>query len=255
VNSAIDEGYVRHRRYAPIEHSFRYPLFLVFLDLAELDVVFRNRWFWSVERPNLAWFRAADHLAPSTLTLDEQLRRTVADRTGRRPVGPIRLLTHLRYFGHCFNPVSFFYCYDGDDSRVETIVAEVNNTPWGERHLYVLTDDRNEAAPPRKRYRFPKAFHVSPFFDVNLHYDWRFNEPRRHLNVHMILSDDDRPVFDATLTTERRELDELNLTWLLLRQPALTMRIIARIHWQALRLWWKGAVFYRHPRKRGLVQP
>ncbi|MEI2421818.1 DUF1365 family protein, partial [Arthrospira platensis SPKY2] len=106
---------------------------MVCLDLAELDTVFRGRWLWSTQRPALAWLRREDHLGDPAHSLDESVRRLVAERTGRRPAGPIRLLAHLRYFGHCFNPVSFYYCYDAAGERVETIVAEVNNTPWGER--------------------------------------------------------------------------------------------------------------------------
>ena len=142
MHSALYQGWLRHRRRAPRAHAFAYPLFMAYLDLAELDRVFAGRWLWSARRAAPARFAREDHFGDPALPLDEAVRRLVHERTGRRPAGPIRLLTHLRYFGYVFNPVSFFYCYAGDE--VQTIVAEVNNTPWGERCMYVLS--RNSAA-------------------------------------------------------------------------------------------------------------
>ncbi len=177
MHSAIYRGWVRHRRHAPRRHVFRYRLFLLYLDLAELDTVFRGRWLWSTRRLALARFHRADHLGDTATPLDAAVRDLVEAQTGRRPAGPIRLLTHLRYFGYCFNPVSFYYCFDASGARVETIVAEVNNTPWGERHCYVLDETHDAGCGDRRRYRFDKAFHVSPFMPMDLTYDWRFGSP------------------------------------------------------------------------------
>jgi DUF1365 family protein len=157
----------------------------MYLDLAELDRVFQKRWFWSVDRWNLAYLRRRDHLGDPGKSIDESVRGLIRQDTGLDPSGPIRMLTHLRYFGHCFNPVSFFYCFDPTDRHVETIVAEVHNTPWHERHCYVLTEALNDAAEPWKYYRFRKDFHVSPFMDMNQHYDWRFLQPGDRIQVHM----------------------------------------------------------------------
>jgi DUF1365 family protein len=110
MHSALYIGQVKHRRQAPRVHEFRYPLFMAYLDLAELEQVFARRWFWSIDRANLASFRRSDHLGDPALPLADAVRELVAERTGVRPRGPIRLLTHLRYFGYCFNPVSFYYC-------------------------------------------------------------------------------------------------------------------------------------------------
>ena len=171
MKTAIYEGKVRHRRFHPVKNVFEYRLFMMYLDLAELDYVFKKRWFWSVEHWNLAYFRHRDHLGNPSTSIDRSVRNLVREKTGHEPAGPIRLLTHLRYFGHCFNPVSFFYCFDSADSGLETIVAEVNNTPWHERHCYVLTEDLNDAAEPWKHYRFSKSFHVSPFMGMEMDYD------------------------------------------------------------------------------------
>lgn len=249
MKSAIYFGQVRHRRLAPVEHRFRYRMFMLYLDLAELPDLFDRHWLWSARRPAIARFRRQDHLGDPGLPLDESVRRLVAREGGRRPAGPIRLLTHLSYFGYVFNPVSFYYCFDVDDTRVETIVAEVNNTPWGERHCYVLPQRLNAAGPGRGRHFPDKAMHVSPFMPMDVAYDWRFSEPDERLTVHMENAREGRKIFDATLTLEREEITSAALARALAGYPLMTLKVIAAIHWQALRLWIKGAPVHDHPDK------
>jgi hypothetical protein len=248
VNSAIYRGRVRHRRFAPRLHQFAYDLFMVYLDLDELDSVFRGRWLWSVERANVASFRRADHLGDPQEALAQSVRRLVVTATGATPAGPIRLLTHLRYFGHCFNPVSFYFCFDAADRRVECIVAEVNNTPWGERHCYVLPAGR--AGGERGRWRFDKQFHVSPFMPMDLQYDWRFSSPAEALVVHMRCEREGACVFDASLALQRQPLTGGALAAALWRFPMMTVQVVAAIHWQALRLWLKRVPVFTHPARR-----
>ncbi|MCA9647315.1 MAG: DUF1365 domain-containing protein, partial [Myxococcales bacterium] len=230
MKSALYEGSVRHRRLAPVGNAFRYRLFQVYLDLAELETVFRGRWLWSAKWPNVAWFRRKDHLGDPRQTLDEAVRDLVEQETGRRPAGPIRLLTHLRYFGYVMNPVSFYYCFDVRDERVETIVAEIHNTPWGERHCYVLTASANEGTDERKLFRIAKQFHVSPFMSMNQTYGWRFTEPGETLAVHMENCECGGKLFDATLTLERRPITGATLARALWAYPLMTVKVIAAIY-------------------------
>jgi DUF1365 family protein len=247
MKSFIYEGCVEHRRHEPIDHSFRFNLFWMYLDLAELPRLFERRWFWSCGRINLASFLRADYLGDPGLPIDTAVRDRVESDTGERPAGPIRMLTHLRYGGHIFNPVTFYYCFDAEDRRVETVVTDITNTPWGERHSYVLTRREAVADGDMLRFRFPKRFHVSPFNPLEQEYDWAFSAPQKSLRVEMNNLGRDGKVFDARMGLRRVPITTGSLARVLLVYPLLTVRIIATIYWQALRLKWRGAPAYPHP--------
>jgi uncharacterized protein len=260
MKSALYTGWVRHRRFGPAKNSFRYRIFMSFIDLAELPGLFAGRWFWSVRFPAPAWFRRKDFLGPHDVPLDVAVRDLVEKRTGRRPRGPIRLLTHLRFFGFSFNPVSFYYVYDERDAHVESIVAEITNTPWKERHAYVLAvdDARKSNGSPGKRpwrFSFRKEFHVSPFMPMDMRYEWCFSEPGDGLHVHMenySATDgrDRQAVFDATLNLKQEPMTAATMARALLRFPLMSLQVVALIHWQALKLMLKRVPFHVHPSKR-----
>jgi DUF1365 family protein len=249
--SCLYEGTVRHRRHGTPSDELRYRMFMVYVDLDELPGCFDGRLLWSARRPALAWFRRADHLGDPRTPLADAVRELVAERTGTRPEGPIRLLTHLRYFGHCFNPVSFYYCYDARGERLSAVVAHVTNTPWGESHSYVMAADEvaDHGSTKVLSGSSAKRLHVSPLMGMAHTYEWRVSEPAERLSVHIASHDADaESVFDATLALERHELSGREMSRALARYPLLTVRIIARIYGHALSLRLRGASYFRHPR-------
>ena len=236
---------------------------MMYLDLAEVNEVFRGRWFWSSARTAPARFRREDHLGDPRQPLDLAVRDLVESRSGTRPRGPIRLLTQLRYFGYLMNPVSFFFCFDPQGNRVEAIVAEVNNTPWGDRHCYVLDATNATGAPvpvaspaspsdvtdpASLRFRHRKTFHVSPFMGMDMEYAWRMSEPLQSLHVQIDCLQRGEKLFDASLAFKRRDITGWNLARAWVCYPWMTARIVAAIYWQALRLWLKRCPYFPHPR-------
>ncbi len=249
MHSCLYVGRVRHRRQKAARHEFVYRLFMVYLDLDELPRVFEKHWLWSASRANVARFKRSDHLGDAGVPLKDAVRELVASETGSRPQGPIRLLTHLRYFGYGFDPVSLYYCFDPSGERVETIVAEVNNTPWGEQYCYVLGADQDLGRHGHRRFQMHKSFHVSPFMPMNIDYDWRFSTPDEDLSVHMENHQSAGKIFDATLTLRRRPISSATLAGVLVQYPLMTMKVVAAIYYQAVRLWLKRVPFYTHPDK------
>lgn len=260
MESCLYNGWVRHRRHEPAGHEFRYELFMMYLDLAELPHLFDPYWCWSARRSALARFKRSDYHqtlndgddAGDELSLDEAVRRTVTAQTGRRPDGPIRMLTHMRYFGYIFNPVTFYYCYDRSGTTVQTVLAEITNTPWKERHAYVLPATSATRNDTVMRFEFGKEFHVSPFWPMDMSYDWRLSLPGEQLRIHMDnLQQKDgttRRVFDATLTLQREEISSASLSRALYRYPLMTAKVSGAIYWQALRLWFRRTPFFTHPK-------
>jgi uncharacterized protein len=220
------------------------------IDLDELDALFARRWLWSSRRRNLAEFRRSDYLGDAGTPLIEAVRARVEQATGRRPDGPVRLLTHLRYGGFVFNPVSFYYCHRRDGA-LDSIVAEITNTPWKERHQYVLPLDQAQASGRAWRWDFAKRFHVSPFMPMDCDYRWRFTAPGDDLHVHMQVWREQQRQFDADLVLQRRPLDGRGLATVLARYPLMTAQVVGAIHWQALRLWLKRTPVHDHPSTAG----
>jgi len=259
--SAIYEGTVRHRRNSPKVHQFDFRFFMLLLDLDELDTVFRWQPFWSTKRWALCRFKAQDHLKQfvDTESLRDRVRATLQAHGIQKSIGPIRLLTQLSYLGYTMNPVSFFYCYSLTGDKIQAVIAEVNNTPWGEQHLYVVPGDQLTHRSTIRSADIPKEFHVSPFFDMAMNYRMAFSAPAKTLAVkienHSIPKDSRDPNLnastskhlDVTMKLRRKELTGWNLNGLLIKYPAISFQVVAGIYWQAFKLYLKKVPFVPHP--------
>ncbi len=247
MHSCLYEGRVRHRRFALVERAFSFPLFMVYVDLAEIETTFGRRGLWSTKWPAVARFRRRDHLGPSEQPLDDSVRELVEGRLGWRPEGPIRLLTHFRYFGVGMNPISLYYCFDAHGTVLQAVVAEVNNTPWGERHCYAI-DLRDRGDDEHVlRERSQKQLHVSPFLPMDLEYDWRLTIPGERLTVAIGCESADGRLFSAILSLHRKPLTRARRIWSLIRYPLMTAQVIAGIYWQAFLIRMRGVPFIPHP--------
>lgn len=253
--SAIYEGRVSRRRLRPKAHAFRYNQAMLYVDLDESPELFDVHPLWSARRPAPAWFRRDDYKRPVDLPLAEAVRSEIRERTGETPPGPIRLLTHPRYWGLCFNPVSFYYVFEPDGETLRWVVADVTNTPWRQRHAYVLgplgaPDARGEWRPTGD-----KAFHVSPFMEMHQTYRWLLRTPGERLVVGIENHDGNGKLFEATFSLKRRPLDRAALNRLLWGYPWQTARVLWGIYWQALRLWLKRIPYVPHPDEAKDVRP
>ncbi len=240
--SCLYSGTIRHRRRSP-RREFRHRLALAYIDLDELPSLLGGRLL--ARRPGLLRYRAADYLGRGVEPLDRAVRDRVQALSGRRPEGPIRLLTQLRSFGLCFNPVSFYYCFAPGGEAVDAVLAEVTNTPWGDRHAYVMTDRRPRSAIISGR--FAKQLHVSPFMGMDHVYTARATRPGETLSVHIDSHREAEVAFDATLHLRRRELTPRSAAWLSARFPLATLRVLALIYGHGLALRLAGARIHPHP--------
>lgn len=248
MHSCLYEGAVAHSRRDPVTHRFRYGLVMAYLDLAELPSLVGPGGVLSDRRCSISSFLRSDHLFDDLTSLDEEVRRSIAAKSGRQPLGPIRLLTQLRWCGLYFSPLNMFYLFDPTGSHVEHVLAEVNNTPWGERHAYVLSD-LNRTVDVGLRFRHAKEFHVSPFMNMDADYGWRLNEPGDRLSLTLSRLASGERSFHATLSLRRQPLTRSALRRAAIRYPMMTAQIAAAIYFEALRLWWKRCPFYPHPNR------
>lgn len=252
--SALYVGRLRHRRFHPTAHAFTYNLFMVLIEVDRVREAMAVSRLTSYNRFNWATFDERDHLGDASLPLRERVRQSALAHGHTLPDGPLYLLTHLRYLGYGFNPISFYFCFDRD-STLRLILAEVNST-FGEQHLYWIPVTGEATSV---RHRTHKAMHVSPFNPMDLTYEFVVTPPGPSLVAHMTVSDL-KPFFDATLTLERQPWDARHVRRVLMRHPLMTTKVILAIHWQALRLWWKGLRYHPHPlspreRKAARQQP
>jgi DUF1365 family protein len=251
--SAVYLGTLAHARTGPRRHGFGYRVYMLYLDLDELPALLAGPGPLRAGRFGLLSFDRADYLAGAARPDDPVGARSLAEAArdraeaalGHRPAGPVRLLTHVRALGYVFNPVSFYFCFGADGRSLEAVVAEITNTPWGERHTYAV-----RAGPDGAVQAFAKAFHVSPFFGMDQRYRWSFGLPGERLAVEMRNEEDGREVFRAVLSLRRRAWSGGALWRAALGLPLMAWKVHAAIYWQAFLLWVKRTPCFPHPAAR-----
>lgn len=248
MESGFYQGSVAHRRSAEIDHEFSVNLFMVCLDITKLPELLDPIPGWSARNPALAWYRRNDHFGQPQQDLAVSVRDRVQKVMGKRPEGSIYLLTHLRYLGYLFNPVSFYYCFDKQDN-FQAFIAEVHNTPWHEEHVYCVPVSNFDGSNSKFTITLDKDFHVSPFQPMDQHYRITYEEPDEELFVRIESYRNQNREFDACLKMSRKPLSVFNAYRMLLRYPFMSFKVTASIYFEALKLWWSGATFYPHPER------
>ncbi|MDG2460690.1 MAG: DUF1365 domain-containing protein [Luminiphilus sp.] len=246
MNAKLYSGTLQHARYTPRRHAFSYKVFMPFVELETVEELTTRLPLWSAKRWAPARFLRRDFLGPESVPLAQAVRDRIKEETGQAQSGPIYLLANWRYFGYQNNPIAVYYCYSAARDRLEYVVAEVTNTPWGESHSYVLTAPDNNAPLV---IEFHKALHVSPFNPMAMTYRWFSNSPGDDLHIQIALFEQGERIFDAVLSLTAEPLDARSAPRAILAYPLMTIKVVAGIYWEALRLFLKGVSLHAHPKR------
>lgn len=245
LESAIYQGFVRHRRFGPVRHEFRYPLHMVFLKLDELPQALESSPLLGTGRWNWARFRRADYIDGNHSSLADAVRGKLGAKLGLdsgRLAGDIYFLGHLRYAGIYFSPLNLYFL--AQQGRMRFMLAEVSNTPWNQRHYYAIDLDGTRT--------HAKEFHVSPFNPMSQSYRWQVRPPtvsdsKATVQLDVMDGAGGHPVFDATLVLKRLPLNHRQMLNVVLATPVQTLSMVVGIYWQAFRLYLKGVRYHPHP--------
>lgn len=242
TESAIYKGKVYHQRFKPTQHKFDYDIYLFWLKLdeEELTTLSHELKCFSAEGKARVRFKREDYLGDPSLSLRQAvLNRMIELNDGTPLSGDVFMLGQLRMWGWYFSPVNFYYLRN-TDGKFTHMLAEVSNTPWNERHHYLVNLDTQDDTP--------KAFHVSPFNPMDMTYKWSISQPSTRLSLAMDCVRSDKE-FSAGINLTKFTLDNANLTQALKRIPSMTIKTVAGIYWHALKLLLKRTPLYTHPEK------
>lgn len=244
MNSRIAEGYLRHRRHIGTAHQFKYSIFMMLIDLSELNELFNGYWFWSVNRPNIANFNRKLYLDNLETDLLQCAKETLKNQAGVHS-DQVFLLTNLSYCGYCFNPISLYFCFENHE--LVGVISEVTNMPWKERIIYVCRP--KNLGNQIYSTVFQKRMHVSPFLGMDYQYSLKFKYTDSSIHLHIDNIANNKRDFDATLNLSLKTINSRNLSSTLLKYPFMTTKVVAAIHWQAVKLWLKRNTIFKHPSK------
>ncbi|NQY42903.1 MAG: DUF1365 domain-containing protein [Legionellales bacterium] len=245
MDSCIYEGIVTHTRFFPRKHFFKYRLFMMFVNINNLEEKIDKYLFWSSNKFNLAYFKRSDHMGDATEALAISVKKFIQDGAKQKFDGDIYLLTHFRYFGYCFNPVSFYFCTE--NNLIKFVIMEVNNTPWGEQHCYLLEIPMGENLNGYK-FRFNKKMHVSPFMEMKMDYVLSCKKYQDMLNITINNIENNKTIFIAKMGLKKKAINRKNMFLILMKYPIMTYKVIFGIHYQALKLWFKRVKVVYHPK-------
>lgn len=243
--NSIYTGTISHQRFNPTTNHFNYKYSMIMFDLDDVHKVFTNMMLWSYEKFNLGSFHQNDYFK-NTPRLKKDLEKHLINENVHG-VNKIFLLTTPRIFGFCYNPVSFYYCFR--NNNLKAIVSDINNTPWNEKFAYT---HKCKTQGGIHAFNFKKEFHVSPFMPMNISYEWSFTEPNDVIIINMNSKNKDGKLFNATMKLKRKALTGLNLNLLLITAPLIPIQSIAKIYWNAFKLFLKKTPFYTHPKKNNV---
>ena len=239
MENALYRGELLHHRTLPVNHTFKYDHASVFADIEDVQHIADRSPLVSIEKPNLLSFYRQDFL-PSERSLYDEVCRRIAEKTGKAFTGKVYLLANWRTCGVTMNPLSLFYCFEGDS--LQYLVGEVHNTPWDQRYVYVLTLAN---APLTSE----KNFHVSPFMPMDLRYTWRLDTPGQKLKVSIDADQLGEKLFSVTMRLNSQPITKSSLNRMIGRFPMMALRTLMLIYYQAFRLWLKRVPIFTHPEK------
>lgn len=219
---------------------------MAYVNLKEINNILPNSFLWGINKKALISFNRRDYLERPEKKLIDAAKNLVFERIGKKIKGPIYLLAHLRTYGHCFNPVSFYYCYDKSEKNIDAIIAEVTNTPWKQRYCYVLDCQNSEKKNSFKNIK-DKKLHVSPFFPMDHEYHFSISKPEKTITIKIDNLNQGVKVHEALLSLNKEDFSKKSLIKALINFPFMTVKVVTAIHWQAIKLWFKGAKLYNNP--------
>jgi len=245
------DGTIIHDRIMPRKHRFIYNMSWCLFDLDKIEALFYDSKFWSINKFNLVSIKNKDYVNPGSESINIKIRKYIKGKTDRRFDGKIFLFTHPRYLGFGFNSVNFYFCFEGN--AIKYIVSEINNTPWKEKHLYF--HDNSENTNPTKdnksgalSFNFNKEFHISPFVDMEIKYDWKFELTEDKIKISMKLLKGNTTPLKVYLNTNLTHIKKHNTSKWALKKPYQALKMSAGIYWQAFKLWLKKVPIYDHPK-------